>query len=208
MTVIELEDDTLWVHSPVRLDEPLKEALAKLGKPVRHVVSPNYEHVTFAKEWAVAYPDANMWACPGLSQRETDTRWTGEIPHGMRPPSWTTNHRPNTNHADELSSSANELPQGFWDCQQIQPLHLDFDVNPFTGTPFFNEVIFYHAPSSTLMATDSFWNYPRSDGLVNGNFADATHNSEEEDFGIWELAPDIGKVPFTSVYVLISATLL
>lgn len=44
MAVVKLPDGSLWVHSPVDLDKPLKEALASLG-PVGHIVSPNYEHV-------------------------------------------------------------------------------------------------------------------------------------------------------------------
>jgi hypothetical protein len=50
MTVIELPSSSkdskpdLWVHSPVGLDGPLKDALAKLGT-VKYVVSPNYEHL-------------------------------------------------------------------------------------------------------------------------------------------------------------------
>lgn len=44
MTVAKLSDGSLWVHSPVELDEPLRAALGELG-PVAHIVSPNYEHV-------------------------------------------------------------------------------------------------------------------------------------------------------------------
>lgn len=44
MAVVKLSDGSLWVHSPVELDGPLREALDKVG-PVQHIVSPNYEHV-------------------------------------------------------------------------------------------------------------------------------------------------------------------
>lgn len=44
MAVVQLSDGSLWVHSPVELDTPLREALDKVG-PVMHIVSPNYEHV-------------------------------------------------------------------------------------------------------------------------------------------------------------------
>ncbi|CAM9719421.1 unnamed protein product, partial [Ectocarpus sp. 13 AM-2016] len=57
MAVVKLSNGSLWVHSPVDLDEPLKEALASLG-PVGHIVSPNYEHVKYAKQWVEAYPSA------------------------------------------------------------------------------------------------------------------------------------------------------
>lgn len=45
---------------------------------------------------------------------------------------------------------------------QIDCLLLDYEHNPFTRTPFFNEVVFLHKPSGTLICTDLFWNYPSS----------------------------------------------
>ena len=71
MTVIELPSANgvdLFVHSPVHLDEPLRQALDKIGT-VKHVVSPNYEHVKYAKEWQEAFPEANMWACPTVDRQ-------------------------------------------------------------------------------------------------------------------------------------------
>jgi hypothetical protein len=68
MTVIELQASSsksknskpdLWVHSPVGLDGPLRNAMAKLGT-VKYVVSPNYEHVKFAPTWHLSYPEADM----------------------------------------------------------------------------------------------------------------------------------------------------
>lgn len=44
MAVVKLSDGSLWVHSPVGLDEPLRHALEEIG-PVAHIVSPNFEHV-------------------------------------------------------------------------------------------------------------------------------------------------------------------
>ena len=49
MAVLRLRDGSLLVHSPVELDDALAEALARLG-PVRHIVSPNYEHVKYAAQ--------------------------------------------------------------------------------------------------------------------------------------------------------------
>ena len=64
-------------------------------------------------------------------------------------------------------------------------------VNPFTGKPFFNEVIFYHKPSKTLMTTDLFWNYPQTDGVPNSHLPDV--GTKE-----WELAPPVSSIPIKS----------
>lgn len=55
----------LFIHSPVSLDAQLINAIDSIGE-VRWVVSPNYEHVKYAKEWAEHYIDATMVACPGM----------------------------------------------------------------------------------------------------------------------------------------------
>ena len=186
MTVIELSTQTngkpdLFIHSPCRLDKPLKDAVEKLGN-VKHVVSPNFEHVSFKKMWDEAFPEANMWACPGMIEREAG-RWTGEIPFFTRPPSYPGN---------------NPLPvEGMWDWNEVQPLHFDTEVNPFTNKPFFNEVVFYHVPSKTLLATDTYWNYPKGDGVTNSNYQDMK-NFDTNDFGPWELAPSMDGIPFGS----------
>jgi Domain of unknown function (DUF4336) len=165
MTVIQLDDGNLWVHSPVGLDQQLQGALDMLGK-VKYVVSPNYEHLKYAPQWYNAYPEAFMWGCPGLAERMPEIRWEGEIPaHITRP--------------DGVSLG------NCWDFDTITPLHLDMEVNPLTGKPFFNEVIFYHQPSKTLMTTDLYWNYPQDSGVPNDHLG----GSE------WELAPRVDSIP-------------
>lgn len=168
MTVIQLGDGKLWVHSPVGLDSQLEEALSKLGT-VTYVVSPNYEHLKYAPQWYKAYPDAFMWGCPGLAERMPDIEFEGELPaHIIRP-------------------VGVSLPN-CWDLDTITPLHLDMEVNPFTGKPFFNEVIFYHRPSKTLITTDLYWNYPQDSGIPNDHLG----GSE------WELAPRVDSIPIGS----------
>lgn len=168
MTVIQLEGGDLWVHSPVGLDQPLQDALEKLGT-VKYVVSPNYEHLKYAPQWHQAYPKAFMWGCPGLVEKLPEIQWEGEMPSHCTGPT--------------TSSLGN-----CWDFGIISPLHLDMEVNPFTGKPFFNEVVFYHAPSKTLLTTDLYWNYPTPDGVPNSHLG----GSE------WELAPAVDSIPFGS----------
>uniref|UniRef100_A0A7S2LGU6 MEKHLA domain-containing protein n=1 Tax=Skeletonema marinoi TaxID=267567 RepID=A0A7S2LGU6_9STRA len=183
MTVIKQQNGELIVHSPIGIDAPLIRSLEELGE-VTHVISPNYEHVKYAHQWAEQYPNAKIWGCPGLMERETNVRWTGEVPFGARPPGF---HGGNQSISDDKH-------QDIWDWEEFQPLHIDTEVNPFTGKSFFNEVIYYHTASKTLLMTDLFWNYPSSDGTTNGQIS----VDNKEDFGPWELAPSVGKIPFGS----------
>lgn len=65
--IFRLEDGSLWVHSPVALDEDMRGALEDLGGEVKYIMSPNYEHVKFAQEWFDAFPKAAAYGCVLLS---------------------------------------------------------------------------------------------------------------------------------------------
>jgi hypothetical protein len=78
MAVVRLPDKSLWVHSPVALDQPLRDALAELG-PVKHIVTPNTEHQKWAPDWIRAFPDATSYACPGLRERKPEVGWTKSV---------------------------------------------------------------------------------------------------------------------------------
>jgi hypothetical protein len=86
MTVIKLADGSLFVHSPVRLDEVTGASLNKLG-PVKHVVAPNRFHHLFVSDYSKNYPDAKIYAAPGLDTKRRDLHFDailGDIP----PPAW------------------------------------------------------------------------------------------------------------------------
>jgi hypothetical protein len=183
----------LWIHSPVDIDEPTMAAIQKIGV-VKHVVSPNYEHLKYAALWNQTFPQAYMWGCPGLMERKDDVVWTGEIPNGIRPKGWKGNSvaAPNTIATSSSTTTTavaadSSLSSLFWDTDILQPLHLNIEKNPFTGKPFFNEVIFYHAPTKSLIVTDIFWNYP---GSVIPN---EVYRARED---TWELAPIADEIPF------------
>lgn len=67
-TVVRLAGGDLWVHSPTRLSEGLRQAVSALG-PVRHLVAPNWIHYAYVAEWQAAFPGAVAWAAPGVADR-------------------------------------------------------------------------------------------------------------------------------------------
>ncbi len=82
MLVVQLADGGLFVWSPLALSPGLREALDGLG-PVRFVVAPNTFHHLFLTDYAGGYPDAELWAAPGLAAKRSDLPLTGEL--GARP---------------------------------------------------------------------------------------------------------------------------
>ncbi|MCW8329994.1 DUF4336 domain-containing protein [Photobacterium sp. SDRW27] len=71
MTVIRLDNNKLFIHSPVELTTQLQLELTKLGQ-VFAIVSPNMNHHLFLSEWWLAYPEAYFFAPPGLQNKRTD----------------------------------------------------------------------------------------------------------------------------------------
>jgi hypothetical protein len=71
MTVVRLADGSLLLHSPLRLDAGLRDALDALG-PVRFAVAPNRVHHLYAGGVKQHYPDARLWIGPGVEHKRPD----------------------------------------------------------------------------------------------------------------------------------------
>lgn len=78
MAVARLSGGSLWVWSPIQLDETLKDAVDRIG-PVRYLVSPNKLHHLYLGEWKRAWPAAKLYASPGLARRRRDLSFDAEL---------------------------------------------------------------------------------------------------------------------------------
>ncbi len=86
MAVARLTDGSAWVWSPVALTPELERAVDAIG-PVRHIVAPNLLHHLFLKEWVERWPDARLYASPGLTRRRKDLHFDAKL--GDEPdPAW------------------------------------------------------------------------------------------------------------------------
>jgi Domain of unknown function (DUF4336) len=86
MAAARLADGAVWIWSPVALSEELAREVQALG-PVRHIVSPNALHHLFLGEWARRWPEARLYAPPGLARKERELRFDAQL--GDRPsPFW------------------------------------------------------------------------------------------------------------------------
>lgn len=65
MTVIKLPDGGLWIHSPTSLSETLANEVLKAG-PVQFLIAPNTLHYWWIPDWKTRFPDAKVYAAPGL----------------------------------------------------------------------------------------------------------------------------------------------
>ncbi|MEF2550519.1 DUF4336 domain-containing protein [Aurantimonas sp. A2-1-M11] len=68
MTVVQLADDSLLLHSPTRVTDALQAELEAIGD-VAHLVAPSSGHWLHVQEWQKRFPRALAWATPGLRNR-------------------------------------------------------------------------------------------------------------------------------------------
>ncbi len=126
MTVIQLENRELVVISPIQMNDALANHLNDLGT-VRHIIAPNLYHYLFAAQFKAHYPNAMFWAAPGLDMKKPELPIDQVIKEG-------------TNQA------WNDL-----DC-----IFLDgFRTLALSGFDSFNECVFFHSASRTLILTDA-----------------------------------------------------
>lgn len=71
MTIIRLNDEDLFIHSPTPLTDGLKAELAQIGE-VRHIVGPNRIHYWWIPEWRTAFSKAEIWLAPRIREQAGD----------------------------------------------------------------------------------------------------------------------------------------
>jgi hypothetical protein len=88
MAVVQLSDGSAWVWSPIALPDELASAVEAIG-PVRYIVSPNKIHHLFLSEWTERWPEARLYAPPGLARRKPGLRFDAEL-RDDPDPAWAT----------------------------------------------------------------------------------------------------------------------
>ncbi|MEO1589845.1 MAG: DUF4336 domain-containing protein [Cyanobacteria bacterium J06632_22] len=125
MTVVRLAADTLVVISAIEPDPTLVAQLNDLGR-VMHIIVPNLYHSMFAKSFKAAFPQARLWAVPGLRDKQPDIPVDAVI-------------------LPETSAWPGLAHQFF---TGLKTLGLN-------GVDDFGECVFLHAASRTLIVTDA-----------------------------------------------------
>ncbi len=84
--IIRLQDQNLWLWSPIKLTPALKQEIEALGQPA-HLVSPNKIHHLFLKEWSEAFPLAKLWGPQSTIKKCPDLEFTAALTDES-PPDW------------------------------------------------------------------------------------------------------------------------
>ncbi len=65
MTIVRLDVDRLFVHSPTALTDELRNEIADIGRPT-WIVGPNRIHYWWIPDWKDAYPEAEVYLAPHI----------------------------------------------------------------------------------------------------------------------------------------------
>jgi hypothetical protein len=86
MAAIRLSGNQLFLYSPVPLRSGLRDDLERLGR-VAFIVSPNKIHNLTLAQYRAAYPQAKLFAPPGLPERRRDLSFDSVL-SGQPVPDW------------------------------------------------------------------------------------------------------------------------
>ena len=86
MALVRLCTGEVWIWSPIALSEALASAVQAVG-PVSYIVSPNKLHHLALRAWADRWPDARLYAPPGLARKRADLRFHGPL-QDQPDPAW------------------------------------------------------------------------------------------------------------------------
>lgn len=78
MTVVRLSNGELWVHSPIKLSETIRQQVESLGC-VKYLIAPNHLHHLFLPEWVSTYPEAELYGTSEVVKKRHDLNFTGSL---------------------------------------------------------------------------------------------------------------------------------
>jgi hypothetical protein len=84
MALIKLSNGRLFVWSPIALSAALKRDVDALG-PVGFLVSPNRLHHLYLAKWKPTYPQARLYASPGLRKKRKDLAFDADLGDSPEP---------------------------------------------------------------------------------------------------------------------------
>lgn len=133
MTVIRLDNHKIIIISPIKITDALAKQIDQIGE-VEAIIAPNLYHHLFVNQALVVYPQAKLYAVPGLLEKCPDL----PIDSVLDP---------------DYNQWSKEIEYIFFD-----------GVRTFDGSRIspLNEFVFFHQSSKTLIITDVAFNFDAS----------------------------------------------
>ena len=68
MTIVKLDNNKLWIHSPIAFNKELDDKIKELGE-IEHIIAPNKYHYSYVLDWYYNYTNAKVWLAKGVSAK-------------------------------------------------------------------------------------------------------------------------------------------
>ncbi len=78
MSVVQLSDGNILIHSPCPIDPEIKAEIENLGK-VAFIVAPGNYHHLHIQSCQTAFPEAKTFICPGIETKRPDLEFDGVL---------------------------------------------------------------------------------------------------------------------------------
>ncbi|NEQ95762.1 MAG: DUF4336 domain-containing protein [Cyanothece sp. SIO2G6] len=138
MTAIRLSEDKLLVISPIQTDDRMAAALNQIGT-VSYIIAPNLYHHLYVDQFKQIYPQAQLWSPAALREKRPDLSIDKTFEHDYNLQMWD-------------------------DVKALQVL--GFKTLDMTGASDFNEWVFFHPDSKTLIITDLAYYFNESSSRI------------------------------------------
>ncbi|MEO1428111.1 MAG: DUF4336 domain-containing protein [Cyanobacteria bacterium J06633_8] len=137
MTVIHLKNGEILVISPIKVDEVTINQINDIGE-VSQIIAPNLYHHLFISDFQSIYPNAKIFAAPGLESKRPDIKIDKVLNQGK------------LGKEDEIEYFLFE----------------GFKILDLKGVFCLNEVVLFHRESKTLILTDTAFHFDDSFPLI------------------------------------------
>lgn len=128
MTVVRMSNNRVLLHNTVPYDDTLGDQVADMGH-VNAIVAPNLRHWMFIKQWAERFPEATIYIAPEA--------------HGE-------------SLVEKLGNYVDKTR--LHNLEACDPFDESLKHRLLKGAAYkLNEVLFFHEPSKTLLASDTFY---------------------------------------------------
>ncbi|WP_240503695.1 MULTISPECIES: DUF4336 domain-containing protein [Pseudoalteromonas] len=86
MTIVRFDDNSLWLHSPIKLTDALIHEVSSLGK-VKYLIAPNELHHLFLYDWQIQFPEAALMGTAQVVRKRHDLEFNAVLSADFSP-SW------------------------------------------------------------------------------------------------------------------------
>lgn len=139
MTIIRLEDNKLAVISPITLTDALAMEVDSLGK-VAYLIAPNSFHHLHMKPWTIHYQAAELFTVSHIVKKRPDLK-------------------PDIILDESTLSTPEKVPD------PLATILTDLAAVYISGSKMYEEVVFFHKKSGTVILTDLCFNLQCEQGL-------------------------------------------